>query len=545
MLSGTQSSPPARPEHAAGRPAARDSHVRRSLEFVTLAWVFGAVWQTAIGGSPTTQFLKGLGASNFQFGLFAALPFVASLISLPASLWVERTGRRKGIFLWTLYLQRLLWVPLALVPLWMITAGGAAAGWTAGAALAVFLGLTFVMHAAGSAGGPAWVSWMADTVPERVRGKFFSRRRQWGILTAIPTALLVGWMLDSRLITGGDSWVVLRWCAIIFACSAVFGAVDIVMFQFVPEEPRPPKTGPGLLRALGEPLKDRRFLLFGGLVAMLTFAVTFLNQFATLYLRDHVYVGGRAGSFNTGAQLMMLVGPMAAQLLVLPLWGAAADRVGKKPLLAIAGLGLVPVGLAWCLLGPGNVWLGYLLAALGAALWTGVEIANFNLVLEMSAGGDGSKGAAGGGGSSYVAVNTVIVNVAGCLGGLTAGLIAEALRDWHWTPFAGWKTATFYDVLFVLSGVLRLAAVAVFLPFIHEPTARSAAAALRFMAGHVCNSVTSAVVRPVTYARRRWVRPAVEEPWPHPVRIAAHFPTHDPAAAETEPPPNITRRRAA
>jgi hypothetical protein len=46
---------------------------------------------------------------------------------------------------------------------------------------------------------------------------------------------------------------------------------------------------------------------------------------------------------------------------------------------------------------------------------------------------------------------------------------------------AGGRAISFYDVLFALSGVLRLAAVAVFLPFIHEPTARTAGEALRFI----------------------------------------------------------------
>src|SRR5829696_8537719 len=53
---------------------------RRSLEMVTLGWVFGAVWFTATSGAPLTLMGKALGASKFQFGLMAALPFLASLV---------------------------------------------------------------------------------------------------------------------------------------------------------------------------------------------------------------------------------------------------------------------------------------------------------------------------------------------------------------------------------------------------------------------------------------------------------------------------------
>jgi MFS family permease len=335
---------------------------------------------------------------------------------------------------------------------------------------------------------------MADVVPERVRGKYFSRRRQWGLVSAIPTALLAGWMLD-RCSATSDSMTTLRWCAILFMWAAVFGLADIHLFQYLPGVPTPPRRGTGLIKALGGPMRDRQFLWFAAFVGTLTFAVGFMQQFITLYLLDRNRVGLSSGA----TQLIVLVVPMAAQFLALPVWGSAVDRMGKKPVLALAGLGLVPVALGWCLLGPHNLWLAFVLAAAHMVLWCGVEIANFNFVLEMS----GSAAAGEGGGSAYVAVNSVIVNVAGCLGGLVAGLIAQTLKDWSWVPMAGAKAVTYYDVLFVLSGVLRLAAVAVFLPLLHEPTARSALQALRFITVGIRCTIAGYLLQPLRYAIRR------------------------------------------
>ena len=484
----------------AGRKADGDapghvSGLRRSMEIITLGWFFGCVWQTATTGSPTTIFLKGLHASPLHYGIFAALPFVASLLSLPASLLIERTGKRKTIFLSTLYFQRMLWFPIALVPLWLLTHGSSGAA----GAMAVFLGLMFVMHGVGAAGSPAWVSWMADVVPDRLRGKYFSRRRQWGLASAIPAAVLIGWLLDHRAITF-DPMTTMRWCAIVFMCSAVFGIVDIFLFQYIPDVPKAPQRGSGLLKALREPLRNRQFLWFAGFVGTLTFAVGFMQQFVTLYLLERVGVG------SGGTQAIVLVVPMAAQLLMLPVWGLAVDRMGKKPVLAVAGLGLVPVALGWCLLGPSNLWLAFLLGAAHTVLWTGVEIANFNLMLEMSASANAADGAAKGacGGSAYVAVNAVIVNVAGCLGGLVAGVIAQSLKDWSWAPVAGMKPFSYYDALFALSGVLRLAAVVAFLPFIAEPGARTALEALRFMLATVKGGTVAALAQPLARAGRLW-----------------------------------------
>lgn len=470
----------------------RGDVMRRSMTLTTVAWLFGSVWATAVAGTPLTNFAKALHASEFQFGILAALPFIASLLSLPASLLTEATGQRKRIFHWGLYFQRFMWLPIALVPLWVVRVYGRD---VSPIAMVMFLTLVFVMHCGQAVGGPAWVSWMADIVPGRSRGKYFARRRQWGIMTAVPTALLVGWLLDQKTNGVGDEEM-MWWCGLVFIVAAVFGAMDIGTFHWVPEIPKPPQRGLHVFAAMKKPLRDRNFLWFGGFVATLTFAVSFMGQFVTLYVIEQALAGGgkESASVNTITQLMVLIAPALAQLLVFSVWGKAVDRMGKRPLLIIAGLGLVPVGLGWCFVTKELIWLGYVLSALGAALWAGVEVANLNLVLEMS-GSDTEDG--GGGGTGYVAINSVIINVAGCMGGLASGLIAQHLKNIDWQWVTAYKTFTFYDVLFALSAALRLVAVVVFVPHIREAGARPTYEAFRFMSANIYNNVFSAVLQPV------------------------------------------------
>ena len=464
----------------------RRSALRHAMMLATTAWLFGAVWQAVTTGVPTTAFAKTLGASQFQFGLLAALPFLASLLSLPASFLIEATGQRKRIFLIGLYGQRLLWIPIALLPLWLVRQHGMGAS---DLAMGVFLALMFVMHTGQAVGGPAWVPWMADLIPERSRGRYFSRRRQWGVLTAVPAAFVAGWLLD-RYTGHGNPIGALTWVAGLFIVAALFGVMDIVCFNVIPDVPKAPQKGTQLLKALREPLRDKRFLWFAGFVGTMMFATGFMNQFVTLYVLDQGGEGGAklAGWVNRTTQMMVIITPAVAQLMLLGLWGRTADRMGNKPLLVICAASLFPVGLAWVLMTPGNLYLGYVLMALHGAFWCGVEVANLNFVMDFSSTKEGHEsGGKASGGSAYFAVNSVIVNIAGCAGGLMAGGVAQGLKDW--SVVTSFKTFVSYDVLFVISALLRLVAVVVFLPHIHEHAARPTRQAMRFIADSAGKSI--------------------------------------------------------
>ena len=508
----------------------RPADTARSLRLVTISWVFGSVYFTAIAGSPVTLYADALGATPFTFGLLAAAPFAASLLSMPAAVWSDYTGRRKGIFMVALYLQRLMWLPIATLPptlLYYKVIDGPTA-------LGLFVGLVALMHCCGAIGGPSWMSWMADVIPRRVRGRYFARRRQFGILSALPAALLVGFLLD-RFVTKDEAatvagasvsypvdYHVLLVCGGVFAVAALFGVVDIALFHLVPHDAKPQSDGEAFgpaMRRLGgslwEPLTDRRFLAYAAFVGMLTFSTAPVGQFVTLLLVQKLRVD------NLAIQTMLLVTPMAASLAVSGLWGRATDKFGKKAVLALASAGIVPAALGWALVAshstPGGVswgWVAvaYAASAVGGLFWAGVEIANFNYVLDLAGtktGGHaktGTSAGGGGGGGGYVAVNSVLVNVAGIAGGLTFGKLAGATQNLSVDAGSTFGVIDGFAVLFLVSMALRVLAVVVFLPMVQEDAAfrhHKARHALRYITSNLYNNVHGAILQPVRALRVR------------------------------------------
>jgi hypothetical protein len=60
-----------------------------------------------------------LGASNLQIGILTALPFMVQPIQIPAVLLVERLKNRKLIGVSAYFVTHALWIPIALIPLFI------------------------------------------------------------------------------------------------------------------------------------------------------------------------------------------------------------------------------------------------------------------------------------------------------------------------------------------------------------------------------------------------------------------------------------------
>ena len=182
-------------------------------------------------------------------------------------------------------------------------------------------------------------------------------------------------------------------------------------------------------------------------------------------------------------------------------------------MMAISTFGLVPVGLGWCAMNLGLPLLGYALAVSGAMLWAAVEIANFNLVLEMSGSADGDDAGGENRGSGYMSINAVTSAIAGATGGFAAAWLMRSCRDVHFTlgldlrqPFGP------YELLFAASAALRLIAGVIFLPGMVETKPCTPREAIGFVASNLYSNVVGIVRGPIRRLSRPMLRARVAPP---------------------------------
>lgn len=490
----------------------RNLALRRQLGWVVVGWMFGSLWMWTISGAAMTQFARGLGLPDWGFGLLAALPFIGTLFQLPASWVQERFGRRKLWFMLTLTASRLLWIAVALIP-WVVPASWGDARW------ALMLGMLAASWILGQMGGPAFMSWFSDLVPRRIRGRYSALRNTMTLPLALLATLGVGLWLHAAA-PGTDNGIsggveandpLLTIASLILGLAGVAGVIDILCFAFV-KDPAPSRgdRDAKLSSLLVTPLRDGNFRRYLAYNFTLMLGLGFLGQYVWLFVFDE------AGVSPLQANLMLIAVPMILRAMAYPIWGRLVDRLGKKPVMLIAGSMFIVGPLGWLFVTPELIWPGYLLTMISPLSWPGLEVANFNFMLGLAETRKGKRG-----GSAYVAVNSIVVGVGGALSGLLGAVVARSIPEfrvewvvpwlWDWAgsaptsaddgvmpttlPGGAAVVITYHGVLFLISMGFRVAAL-VWAFTLHEPRATGTREALRYMSAALYSNVRQGVLMP-------------------------------------------------
>ena len=432
-----------------------------------MAWFFGAGWVAlTTGGAVFYRFAGDMGVKNYAvaWGLLSAVPFVATFFQIIGSLISERTGRNKVLFMVCQLAARASWVLVGLLPLVILPNTLVAVAWV----LLLFL----LVQVGANLAGPPWLTWMADVIPGRIRGRYFGIRHRVAMTMFVAMALVAGWMLNAanspdHLIrfpwpSGLFDWHLaaapfplkpLQVCSLLFAVGGILGVADILCFVRMREVPRtPPANPPTLRQLLATPLRDRQFVRFLAFYGLLT-----IGSPATYwYIWNHVTT--YLGVSDLTAQFMMVIIPTIGELMFAPVWGRLIDRVGRKTVMRIALAFPVILPICWLGVLPEYWWLGFIIPFLGNISWLGSDQCNINLTLHLASGETGS--------SSYQALYALTVAIAGTLSGLVLGGLAWISSGVH--VDAGPFHFDYLLVVFTASTAIRAVAYLWLLPRVDD-----------------------------------------------------------------------------
>ncbi len=437
---------------------AAPSRVRRALKISTGEGMLAEVVTACAGGAVLTGYAMHLGASPVVIGLVAALPQLAHLVQLPAAFTTRLLGHRRAS-LWMVGLSRQALLPLIALP--FLPLGDASKQ-------LILLGVAAFSAALGVLGNNAWVAWMGELVPERLRGRYFGRRTGLCLFAGAAASAGSGLALDTFR-ADGRVGLALAGLAVL-ACLA--GAVTswLLSLQHDPETmsdgerlaaPQPPRSPPTLAQST-LPFRDpdaRGFLVYqlvwNGAVGLAA------SYFALHMLRN----------LEMGFTMMAVHGTAVAfvRMLAAPLWGRAIDRLGAKPVLLFCSYGVSIIPLLWLFPTPQMLLLPLALdVLLSGILWGGHGVAAFALPLSL---------APREGRPFYLGAFAMVGGVAFTIATAAGGLIAQAVPD-RFTLMGH----ELYDlhVLFLLTAVARVGAASLGLR-IAEPGARRVPELLRMM----------------------------------------------------------------
>lgn len=424
--------------------AIKDPKLVRDLSFVTLGVCFGIVFVNVTTGAPIAGFAKILGFGDFLYAVLLALPVLGGALQIFASFVLERTGKRKLLFLLGGLANRVPWLFVALLPL-VVRQNQALFGPFVGLLLCTALGGAFL--------AVSFMSWVADLVPLELRGRFFGHRSLLGTAASLVSGLCIGWFLDTVTSVIGF--------AITLAVAAVLGVIDILCFLRVQDPPmgRDGMSWEHLVRTFQEVFVHpdfSRFLLF---TVFWYFAFNVASPFFNLYMIRDLHMG----FFHIALYIQAVAN--CTTLFSIRLFGRLTDRFGNVPITMVATAVASFLPLLWCLTTEEN-WrvIVLIIQILAGIFWPAIDLTVNNLALKLSP--DLHR-------SFYVAVLNLFLGVFGnACGYLAGGALLEYVAPHvvRVMEHLGIHFSSYY-LVFLVSTVLRAMAAFLLLPRVREKNA--------------------------------------------------------------------------
>ncbi len=413
----------------------------KNLKYSLYDGVFATIFANLTGGMFLTGFALYLGMNEFLIGLLASIPFAATFLQLPASLFIAKRGERKRIACLNAAVARLMWVFIliaAILPIQSLTAR-----------LAIVLGLFILSHSFIAISYVSWLSWISDLVPDGHLGDFFGTRNMLNGIAGMVAIIVFGHLLSfAKLnfpggLTTGFSFTIVT--------AVIAGLMSLFFLNRISELPEEKSAGyPSLRENLLRPLKEanyRKLLLYS---VCWNFSVNFAAPFVTLYmLRDLTL------SLSFVSTLAMI--STASDLTGMKLWGKISDRIKNKAIIQVSSWVAVFLPFLWAFVRPGDILMPIFLHILGGGFWAGIQLCTNNLILRISPRQQRPL---------FISAHNITAGLGAAISPIFAGLILKLLSSTH-ILFISEKILPL-QFIFIISTALRFFSLQL-LRKVHEP----------------------------------------------------------------------------
>jgi MFS family permease len=413
------------PVHATPAHGKKSTPLRRNL--VLGLWDGVTAMPLTTLSQPANFVLAALLTGTFAFstrtyGLLTSLPFWFNFLQVLLTPLLAQRLHSRSMTILSAWLHCAGWIALLLALPFLPRSENPVT-------LTVFIVVFSVVALSSAINGVAWNAWMQECIPVRLRGKYFGFRNRLLYFSLVIFMLAVSGLLawlDGALLA----------FQLLFAGAIVLRIVSVLAERRMrtstgnrPAVPEPPwRDQLRLVRA------EVMFVRFSVFASVMGFASTLFGPFYAVFMLEELHLSAARINF------LLLLGVLGAAISF-PAWGRLLDRFGNVPVMIFSMVLWQIFNALYFVLGPGNVWLLYVINPAGGVFSAGYGIGLFGLLLKLSPPGARTMG---------MALFVSLSSLTAALGPITGGYLLTAAQA------RGFPALDAYHAAFLITPVFMI-----------------------------------------------------------------------------------------
>ncbi len=397
---------------------------RKDMNLVIFSAASFMVYFPITTGGPLAGFVREIGAGDFFYSVLMALPLLGNLLQVFASLIIERTGKRKVLFITFGVASRFLWTFVGIIPMLMLS--------NVQGAIPYVIGLITLSSILNAFTGTGFFSWMGDLIPIRMRGRYLGLRDSVATFVGLIGAIIIAKIMDAM--SGLSTYMV------VFIVAGIFGTLDILSFIYVSDPPMKKEKHASIGVIFKRACKNK------GFVKYVLFWTAWFFSFNMAYPFYNMYALGPLALTFTQVAVAGQVAFSITSSLTSPRWGGQLDKHGHQWVIFRVGIAMSIVPLLWLTATKGNMWPFLIFSLCNGLFLSGINTTANQMLMTVTPSENRSM---------HVAIYLLVTSLFGTMAGyLSGGAILEALGDINFQ--IGNVVMDRYKIIFIGAAILRL-----------------------------------------------------------------------------------------